>query len=91
MNTRKLASMPYAQACVREYPETATIVLQSYSTDVVIIKDGIMTVTGLYSATTRKHISAFMREFHKSYQMARDAYNGDYSIDIFTGEVFPHE
>lgn len=91
MNTRKLASMPYAQACVREYPEQATVILQSYSTDVVIIKDGVMTVTGLYSATTRKHISAFMREIGLDYQTAKKAYEGGYKFDIYTGEVIFNE
>ena len=87
MNTRKLNAMPYAQAKVREYPEKALVILQSYATDVIIISDGIMTVTGLYSATTRKHISAFMREIGLNYQTAKNAYEGGYKFDIFTGEA----
>lgn len=87
MNTHKLNAMPYAQAKVRECPEKALVILQSYATDVIIISDGIMTVTGLYSATTRKHISVFMREIGLNYQTAKKAYEGGYKFNIFTGEV----
>ena len=79
--------MPYAQAKVREYPEKAIVVLQSYATDVIIIENGIMTVTGLYSATTRKHIGAFMKEYGLSYYTAKEAYEGGYKLDLFTGEI----
>ena len=68
MNTitfRKLKYMPYAQAQVKQYGDV--IILQSYATDVIIIENGVMQVTGLYSMTTRKHISAFMREYHPEY------------------------
>lgn len=65
---KKLSAMPYAQAHVELYDD-GTIVLISYSTAVVQLvpdteKGGYwIGVSGLYSATTRKHISAFMREY----------------------------
>ena len=91
MTIRKLSAMPYVQAQIRNYPETATVILQSYATDVIIISDGVMTVTGLYSATTRKHISAFMREIGLDYQTAKKAFEGNYKFDIYTGEVIFNE
>lgn len=66
---KKLAKMPYAQAKVRDYRDMGhdMIILQSYATDVVIMKDGKLECTGLYSATTRKHISAFLSEYCPRY------------------------
>jgi hypothetical protein len=38
--------------------------------------------------TTRKHISAFMREYTKlDYTYAKDSCNGDYWLNLETGEV----
>jgi len=61
-----LKKMPYAQAHVRDYSDIGRNmrVLQSYSTDVIIVEDGLLECTGLYSMTTRKHISAFLREYY---------------------------
>ena len=60
MTKTLLKTMPYAQATIISTEDT--LILRSYSTDVIIISDGWMTCTGIYSQTTRKHISAFMRE-----------------------------
>lgn len=58
-----LSRMPYASAVVRKERD-GRIVLQSYQTDVIeITPDGWMTCSGTYSATTRKHISAFLKEY----------------------------
>lgn len=59
---RPLKNMPYAQATVI-ISGKSDITLRSYATDVIIISGGWMTCTGTYSQTTRKHISAFMKEF----------------------------
>ena len=87
IRTRKLDTMPYAQAQV-EF-DGYTFILRSYNTIVLELDlDGWLKCNGLYSATTRKHISAFMREYTKhDYYFAKKAYEGGYIINIHTGEV----
>ena len=88
---RTLRSMPYAQAKVRNYADVGIdrIVLQSYRTDVIIIDRDWLECTGLYSMTTRKHISAFMREYGNgfTFQDVKKAYEGGYLLNIATGEM----
>ena len=94
MTIKKLARMPYAQAHV-EIDDNGNIHLFSYLTLVIeLTADGWLTCTGTYSATTRKHIGAFMREYVKwpngeygDYFTAKNAYNGNYSLNIYTGEI----
>lgn len=90
----KLQSMPYASA--RVYKNTdGSMELYSYQTLVIFIdKDGWMDCTGTYSATTRKHIGAFMRNEasklsgHKlDYYTAKRCYLNNETINIYTGEV----
>ena len=89
---RPLKEMPYAQACVRTY-DNGMIVLQSYNTDVIYIIDDWMTVTGIYSRTTIRHISAFMKEMsakygiNLTYQMAKLCWRDNYRMNLTTGEV----
>jgi hypothetical protein len=87
---KKLTAMPYAQAHV-EIHEDGAKSLFSYVTLVAhITADGWLTIYGLYSATTRKHISAFMKEYGGGildYYSAKGAYEGNYRINIFTGEI----
>jgi hypothetical protein len=80
--------MPYAQATVRKY-EDGTIVLQSYSTAVAYIEpDGRLYIRGLYSATTRRHIGAFVKEYaNLDYQTAKRIYEDGYGYNIHTGEI----
>jgi hypothetical protein len=80
--------MPYAQAKVLVMDNGNTI-LRSYYTDVILLQaDGWLTVNGLYSATTRKHIGAFMREYaNADYQLAKQLYTDGYTYNIYTGEV----
>jgi hypothetical protein len=70
--TRKLKYCPYGQAkadiCTNENNEIVSIVLWSYSTIVCVLlffnnKVDALSCTGLYSMTTRKHITFFLREF----------------------------
>lgn len=88
---RTLRSMPYAQAKVRNYADVGIdrIVLQSYQTDVIIIDHDWLECTGLYSMTTRKHISAFMREWGNGFTFldVKKAYEGKYRLNIATGET----
>ena len=90
MIIKKLTAMPYAQAHI-EIDDNNNILLFSYVTLVAsITDDGWLTVYGLHSMTTRKHISAFMREYGGGvldYYSAKAAYEGDYRINIHTGEV----
>lgn len=83
-----LSAMPYAQATVRKY-EDGTIVLQSYSTAVAYIEpDGRLYIRGLYSATTRRHIGAFVKEYaNLDYQTAKRIYEDGYGYNIHTGEI----
>lgn len=62
VKTRALKKMPYAQAKIGTTTNGA-IVLISYVTEVAAIdKDGWLMVYGLYSNTTRRHLSAFAAE-----------------------------
>jgi threonine aldolase len=86
---KKLSAMPYAQAHV-EIHEDGAVSLFSYVTLVAhITADGWLTVYGLYSMTTRKHISAFMREYAHpcDYQTAKVICNNCAMINIHTGEI----
>ena len=90
MTIKKLSAMPYAQAHV-EIDNDRNVSLFSYVTLVATItNDGWLTVYGLYSMTTRKHISAFVKEYSCGifkYDNAKAAYEGNYRINIFTGEI----
>lgn len=90
---RKLHNMPYAQAQVREYRKSEGLsknydILQSYQTDVLMIDYDNHTVTcyGLYSATTRKHISSFMREKGLQYSIAKSCALDMKMYNFVTGE-----
>ena len=85
---KKLKFMPYASAKVKMYDKK--IILQSYATDVIIIdENGFMRCTGTYSQTTRKHISAFIKEFapQLNHYTAKMCYLANQAININTGEV----
>ena len=88
---RSLRKMPYAQAKVRDYSDIGrdTRVLQSYATDVIIVKDGLLECTGLYSMTTRKHISAFLWEYYPkiTFQMVKAIAGTGEKLDVLTGAV----
>lgn len=94
MMLKKLTAMPYAQAHV-EIDNNGNINLFSYVTRVVeLTADGWLTIYGLYSMTTRRHISAFLREYaiwpngeHGTYQEFKNLYDDGYAINLMTGEV----
>lgn len=87
--TKKLEKMPYAQARVEINDNKIQLI--SYTTLVAEIVDDVLTVYGLYSQTTRKHISAFMQEFASplNYYIAKQCYTDNIKINIVTGEIFP--
>ena len=87
MTINKLSNHLSANAHVGKLDD-GTIVLMSYYTKVIIVDaNGWMTVTGLYSATTRKHIGWFMRDYYGlTYQHAKQAYNDNMLFNVYTGE-----
>ena len=87
MSIKKLTKMPYAQAHVEIHGNT--ISLFSYVTLVAAIDaDGWLTVYGLHSQTTRRHISAFCKEYANcDYHTAKQIYNDGYKFNIHTGEI----
>lgn len=92
MTIRKLSAMPYAQAHV-EINENGDICLFSYVTLVAWIdRDGWCGCTGTYSQTTRKHISAFAREYAAplDYYSFKKAHAGGYVVNKHTGEVLSY-
>ena len=79
--------MPYAQATVIH--NEWGITLRSYKTDVAHINnDGWLYVTGLYSMTTRRHITAFLKEYTDfTFSTAKFLVDKKMKINIHTGEV----
>lgn len=90
MTIKKLTAMPYAQAHV-EIDNQNNKSLFSYVTLVATITDdGWLSVFGLHSMTTRKHISAFVKEYSNGvldYSNAKAAFEDNYRINIYTGEI----
>lgn len=90
LTIKKLSAMPYAQAHVEIDDENGGIVLFSYNTLVASIShDGWCQCFGLYSQTTRKHISAFVKEYapNLNYYDFKQMYTGGYMLNYHTGEV----
>jgi hypothetical protein len=87
MQIKKLKEIPYGNAFVEKANEN-TFYLWSYRTLVAKVEKGWLTINGLYSMTTRRHIGAFMREYCGStYQVAKQIYEDGYMLNIDTGEV----
>lgn len=85
---KKLSAMPYAKAHVY-IDNFGDIHLISYTTVVAkLTHNGLLIVFDLYSATTRRHIGAFMREYlNSSYQTAKALYENGMAMDTNTGEL----
>lgn len=92
MEIRVLSAMPYAQAHVRIGDDGAAYLI-SYTTLVAeISRDGWLCVYGLYSRTTRRHISAFVREYAKcEYSIAKLIYEDNMVYNIHTGEIVDYK
>lgn len=85
----KLKNHPYAQCSVRVLID-GSVVFTSYSTDVICIdKHGWLYVSGLYSATTRKQIGYFLKEYVPalSYQDIKSLYYNNRVLNIYTAEI----
>lgn len=86
MYSKKFSEHKSAQA-KKEYYENGTIALVSYSTTVAVVNpEGWLSIRGLYSRTTIKHIGWFMRELGSTYQTAKMLYQDNKEMNIFTGE-----
>lgn len=84
-----LKNHPYAQCYVLTM-DYGTIHFFSYKTRVITITpDGWLCCTGLYSATTRKQIGWFLKEYAPmlTYHVVKQVCNDDMMINIHTGEV----
>ena len=89
MSIDKLKFMPYANAHVKRYSDGGAV-MTSYWTDVVLVNsDGWVICTGLYSATTRRHISAFAREIGLDYYALKQLWCENLAYNLNTGEVVP--
>lgn len=87
MYSKKFEGHEKASAKINYY-DNGMITLVSYTTTVAVIdEDGWMSVNGLYSRTTIKHLSWFMRMFGFFYQTAKALYEDSKEVNIFTGEV----
>ena len=85
----KLKNHPYAQCSARELID-GSVVFTSYNTDVIYIdKDGWLYVSGLYSATTRKQIGYFLKEYvpFLNYYDIKSLYCNKCLLNIYTGEI----
>ena len=87
---KKLNSMPYAQAHIEQYDDI--YYLFSYTTLVASVRydeEGSKWIRcyGLYSATTRKHISAFAKEHGLTFQDFKYVAGGEYEMNMETGEI----
>lgn len=91
--TKNLKYIPYGNAHIEI--NNGNVALVSYVTKVAEIDaDGWLTIRGLYSMTTRKHIGAFVKECvifpngeHMTYQDAKWLYEHGNRFNIHTGEI----
>jgi len=100
----KLEHMPYAQAGIinhvdkidangRYYKVPGKTLISYETVAATLTYDGILTIDCLCSVSTRKHVSAFLKQFCPAYHYydAKAALNGGYSIDITTGAHIDNE
>ena len=90
---KKLTDHPYSQ-CHVVINAKGGIHFISYRTEVITISpSGWLTCYGLYSATTRRQITWFMREYCSplTFNDAKRCYCDETQINIYTGETRPVE
>lgn len=77
----------YAQSKIIRY-DNGDVIMVSYTTTVCEISaDRWLTVNGLYSRTTIKHIGWFMKELGLDYQLAKMLYMNNLQCNLYTGEL----
>ncbi len=68
--------------------DDSSVSLLSYKTVVAYVSsDGWLTINGLYSMTTRKHIGWFMKEYDLDYATARALFENHQTMNVYTFEV----
>lgn len=85
----KLKNHPYAQCDIR-FLDDGTIILRSYSTDVIKIDaHGWLNCYGLYSCTTRRHITWFLHEYAPilTFSSIKRCYEENRLINVITGAI----
>ena len=89
MTIKTLARMPYAQAKIYRYDD-GSVALVSYTTCVATINnEGWLSVRGLYSNTTRRHLSAFAAECcGTDYYTLKKCYYCHLQYNIYTKEFY---
>ena len=90
MTIKKLSSHPYSQ-CHVEIAPNGDVNFFSYATLVCCIESGWLSCTGLYSATTRKQIGWFLKEYAPdiTYAMVKQCVEDSMAINTHTGEIVP--
>lgn len=90
--TNKLKAHPYAQCAVRVF-ENGDMLFDSYRTVIIVYchAERKLYCTGTYSATTRKQIGWFMREYFPafSYHTIKHIAEHNESLNVDTGECAP--
>ena len=87
MEIKRLKEIPYGNAFV-EIVSNDTMYLWSYRTLVAKVEKNWLSINGLYSQTTRRHIGAFVREYcNLMYCDAKMLYEQNMRLDITTGEI----
>lgn len=84
----RLALCPNGQCGVRYWNDRNELI--SYNTVVIrVFHDGWLQVSGLYSATTRRHIGYFLRQFMPqiTFQQIKEMCLGNYDYNVVTGEI----
>lgn len=87
---KNLKFMPYAQAQVYISEDECCIELKSYETIVARLYCGSwLTIHGLYSMTTRKHIKAFCKEYcdFDDFSLIKKLATQNIEYNIHTGEI----
>lgn len=91
MTVKRFEGHEHAAAKINYY-ENGSFELVSYSTIVATVdKNGWLHVNGLYSRTTIKHLSWFMKMCGSSYQTAKQLLTDNMDMNIYTGEVVDWE
>lgn len=88
---KPLKFCPYGSCGVITFKD-GTIQLKSYTTIVIEISpDGWMVCSGTYSATTRKHIGAFLKEYapQVNYYTMKQITADEMAYNMNTGEIKP--
>lgn len=74
-------------SCGKDYTDNGDVILMSYTTPVAgVDHTGYAWCTGTYSATTRKHIGAFAKEFGLTYHDFKAMCENECVMNIETGE-----